>query len=108
MSRVIVESERETDSGWRFVCRYSIPSGDRQTLELGLSWADYDLWAPDGSVAPEHVAAAVLDLLLEYDEEPARHRIDAAHLRRMIPGSDEMIQKRIRRPGISPGGTIRY
>ena len=65
-------------------------------MDLGLSWPDYDLWAPDGSVPPERVAAAVLTLLLEHEEIPDRRRLDAAQLRRMIPGSDDELRHRVK------------
>ena len=96
MDRVSIESERETDSGWNFTCRFRTPSGAERTIDLGLSWPDYDLWAPDGSVPPERVAAAVLTLLLEHEEELVRERLDAAQVRRIIPGSDEALLHRVK------------
>ena len=66
------------------------------SIDLGLSWPDYDLWAPDGSVPPERVAAAVLTLLLEHEEELVRERLDAAQVRRIIPGSDEALLHRVK------------
>lgn len=97
MDQVFIESERETDSGWNFTCRFRTSSGSERSIDLGLSWPDYDLWAPDGSVPPERVAAAVLTLLLEHEEELVRERLDAAQVRRIIPGSDEALQQRVKR-----------
>lgn len=96
MDRVVIESERETDAGWIFTCRIKSASGTDRRIDLGLSWPDYDLWAPDGSVPPERVAAAVLTLLLEHEENPDRQRLDAAQLRRIIPGSDDVLRHRVR------------
>ena len=103
MGAVSIERERETDTGWTFSCRGTLRDGSERTIELGFSWADYDHWAPDGTVAPQHVAAAVVALLLEQDDPPARDRLDAALLRRLVPGSDSIIQNRVRR-SIPPSG----
>ena len=100
MTEIFIESERETDLGWQFGCRITSSSGPDHHLELGLSWPDYDLWAPDGSIPPERVASAVLRLLLEHEPQLQRTRIDAAQLRRLIPGSDELLQHRVKAGGI--------
>ena len=103
MGTVSIDRETETDAGWCFSCRGELPDGSERSIELGLSWADYDHWAPDGSVPPQRVAAAVVGLLLNQDEPPARDRIDAALLRRLVPGADAMIQDRVRK-SIPPSG----
>ena len=103
MGTVSIDRETETDAGWCFACRAAVPDGPEQSIELALSWADYDHWAPDGSVPPQRVAAAVVGLLLDQDEPPARDRIDAALLRRLVPGADAMIQDRVRK-SIPPSG----
>ena len=106
MSRVSIDREVEMEAGWSFSCRWTMPDGTERTIELGLSWADYDHWAPDGSVAPQHVAAAVIGLLLEQDDIPDRPRLDAALLRRLVPGADAMLQDRVRESPPPRGGTM--
>jgi len=106
MISVSIDRESETEAGWSFSCRGIMPDGTEHRIELGLSWADYDHWAPDGSVAPQHVAAAVLTLLLEQDDFPDRPRFDAALLRRLLPGADAMLQTRVRESHPPPGGTM--
>ena len=106
MNTVSIDREVETKAGWSFSCRGTMPDGTERAIELGLSWADYDHWAPDGSVAPQHVAAAVIALLLEQDDIPDRTRFDAALLRRLVPGSDAMLQARVKESPLPPGGTM--
>ncbi len=103
MGTVSIDRETETDARWCFACRAAVPDGPEQSIELALSWADYDHWAPDGTVAPQRVAAVVVDLLLELEDPPERARFDAAMVRRLLPGADAMIQDRVRK-SIPPSG----
>lgn len=72
-------------------------SGDGSRLvQVHLNWADYNLWSPDGSAAPEIVARAALLVLLEHEEAAALpESFDAATLRRRYAGADEMIRARM-------------
>ena len=91
MDRVEVVFESGSDAGWRFACSITNTSGRARSIDLGLSWADYDLWAPGGSIPPRQVAIAVLTLLLEHTGMDLPDRLDASRVRRLVPGADELL-----------------
>lgn len=91
MDRVEVVIETGADAGWRFTCLITSTSGDERSIDLGLSWADYDLWAPGGSIPPRQVAIAVLSLLLEHAGKDLPDRLDASRVRRLVPGADDLL-----------------
>ena len=71
-------------------------SGRIHRHELRLTWADYDLFAPGGSIPPVRVAEAVANYMLSREEfQPLPDRLDAAVPRRRIPGADEAINAMI-------------
>ena len=73
------------------------PEGGIHEHHLRLSWADYDLFAPGGSIPPIRVAEAVTRYYFEQPVfQPLPARLDAAIPRRRIPGADADIEALIR------------
>lgn len=101
---VKVLTEREVPGGWIFDVQFGPASTDAQSLpshvDLRLSWVDYEHWS-HGSAAPERVALAVVEALLEFKPEVALpRRLDASTARRMVPGLlDERVRERVGHSG---------
>ena len=73
------------------------PEGGIHEHTLRLSWADYDLFAPGGSIPPIRVAEAVTRYFFEQPVfQPPPSKLDAAIPRRRIPGADAAIEALIR------------
>jgi hypothetical protein len=90
-------SEREMPSGWVFEVGVIATDGALVRSEVRLSFADYNLWSPDGTAAPAAVAEAVVAVLLT--KEAVRKlptSFDAATLRRRYPEADEAVAARVR------------
>ncbi len=93
---ITILSERATAGGWIFEASVTGPDDRRQRCRLRLSWADYNLWSPDGSDRPEAVARAALMFLLS--KEPAAElaeSFDAARIRRRYLDADARIPEMI-------------
>ncbi|MBM44451.1 MAG: hypothetical protein CMJ36_05515 [Phycisphaerae bacterium] len=88
--QVEVISEQEEESGLKF----SITFGG-EACTLSLSWADYNLWSPDGTRPPSIVAVAVLRVLLEHGPEKIPASLDASVLRRLIDGGDQLVSREL-------------
>jgi len=89
-------SEREQAGGWAFDAQVLDDSGGLHRLALTLSWADYNLWSPDGSAEPQRVAAAVLWFLLsKQSPDELREKFDAALARKQFPDADDRIPQLI-------------
>jgi hypothetical protein len=88
-------SEREEPTGWRFDVQDIRADGSLAGVVLTLSWADYDYFCPDGSVAPEGVARAVLDVACALWPQGMPARLDASTPRRMAPDADQRITERV-------------
>lgn len=98
-SHVRIEILRETEqgAGWTFEARATDPRGRAWPFAVRLAWADYNLWCPDGAIAPEAVARAALAFALS--REPAAEiesTFDVARLRRRHPDADREIPSLIR------------
>jgi hypothetical protein len=98
MTEPIIEvlSEREQGPMWVFSMRH-LPSG--RTCEMAMSWADYDLWSPEGAHAPSEVACAAAEVLVEAlldagVQPPARTDVSLA--RRHRANADALIRARLR------------
>jgi hypothetical protein len=92
---LIDEDEAADGCTWR-VQRVDM-DGKIHTHQLRLSWADYDLFAPGGTIRPVQVAEAVFRFIIDHDAfQPLPERIDAAVPRRRVPGADDMIANLIR------------
>lgn len=97
MTRVEIASERESGNGWTFEAVVHA-GGDRRSLEVRLSWADYNLWSHDGGDPPEEVARAAVTFLSAQPTQAVRDSFDAAVLRRHYADADERIPELICRP----------
>lgn len=84
-------AEREAEDGWIWHASIDAPEGS--TLhELRLSWADYNVFCPDGTRSPADVGRAVLRFFARHRERlPLRERLDAAMARMRFPGADREI-----------------
>jgi hypothetical protein len=59
---------------------------------LRLSWADYNVFCPDGTRKPADVGRAVLRFFAQHREAfPLRERLDAAMARMRFPNADRAI-----------------
>lgn len=88
---VQILSEDERPGGLLFRARVS-RDGIERTTAVHLHWADYNLWSPDGALAPERVAHAVIRVFethCGFENLPAS--FDAAHLRRRWPEADDRV-----------------
>ncbi|HMN95168.1 MAG TPA: hypothetical protein PKC43_02275 [Phycisphaerales bacterium] len=92
---VEIRSESEVPGGLRFAAAAE-RDGRAISVEVRLSWADYNLWSPDGADAPERVARAALLFLLSRSEGDPPASFDAAMLRRRFPEADAEIARLLR------------
>jgi hypothetical protein len=88
---VLLGAEREADQSWIWHASIDAPEGS--TLhELRLSWADYNVFCPDGARTPAEVGRAVLAFFARHRAEfPLRERLDAAMARMRFPFADRDI-----------------
>jgi hypothetical protein len=84
-------AEREAEQAWIWHASIDAPEGS--TLhELRLSWADYNVFCPDGSRTPADVGRAVLAYFAAHRADfPLRERLDAAMARMRFPHADREI-----------------
>jgi hypothetical protein len=84
-------AEREAEQSWIWHASIDAPEGS--TLhELRLSWADYNIYSPDGSRTPADVGRAVLQFFAHHRASfPLRERLDASMARMRIRGADAEI-----------------
>lgn len=112
MASVEVQSETESAAGWVFrvlVHGAGVPSADpgaaggrdgadpagsTTTHDVALSWVDYEYWSR-GRIAPEHVARAVVECLLEAGWVRLPPRFDAATGRRWVAHLDDLVRARL-------------
>lgn len=98
MAQVEILSEQERDGGWTFNVQALDEAGSLHRFDLRLSWADYNLWSPDGADPPDRIAEAVMSFLLA--RQPAgelRPSFDASIARRMHADADAAIPQLIGR-----------
>ena len=88
-------AEREADQAWIWHASIDAPEGS--TLhELRLSWADYNVFCPDGTRTPADVGRAVLSFFAEHRADfPLRERLDAAMARMRFANADREITARL-------------
>lgn len=97
--QIEILSECEIPGGWAFDAQLLDKDGTLHPITLRLSWADYNLWSPDGSDTPEKVAEAALGYLAsQVGPSEIRPSLDAAIIRRLLPDADEKIPGFIRNP----------
>jgi len=85
-----ITSEREENGCWIF--DFQLPGNTLEKHEFRLSWEDYDLWAPSGSLEPSIVATAALIYVTTHDGFiPLPARIDSSRPRHLDPGADATI-----------------
>ncbi len=86
-------AEREAEQSW--IWHVSIEVDNETTLhELRLSWADYNIYSPDGTRTPAEVGRAVLQFFAVHREEfLLRERLDAAMARMRFPFADRDISQ---------------
>ena len=98
MAQVEIISELQENKGWMFEVQVLNDAGALSRHRLTLSWADYNLWSPDGADEPERVAeAVVLYLRSRMSAEELGARFDASIARRKFPSADMEIPQMIRR-----------
>lgn len=90
-----IVKEREEPAGWSFDIQEIRGDGSLAGIRLTLSWADYDLFCPDGAVPPEGVARAVMDVAAGLWPEGVPPRFDASFPRKRDPGADRRISERV-------------
>ena len=90
-----ITAEREETGGWTFQAQEIRPDGSLAGVRLTLSWADYDLFCPDGAVPPETVARAVLEVAADLWPEGVPPRLDASTPRRRDADADRRITERV-------------
>ena len=91
MVKIQIESESELDAGWRFQCLV-----DGRSIDLTMSWADYNHWSPDGRDEPASVAEVVLLIMTELGIDNIPLRFDASRVRRLVGEADHRIQAKMR------------
>lgn len=98
MAQVEILSEKEAAGGWSFQMQILDETSTLRRHRITLSWADYNLWSPDGTDEPAQVAEAVLTFLLQrLPTEEIRTSFDAASVRRWFGDADEQIPPLIAR-----------
>ena len=98
MPQIEIISEQEHGKGWQFVVQVLDDRGTLHKHTLTMSWADYNLWSPDGADEPAMVAEAVMMFLLKHS--PAAElgeKFDASIARRKSNHADAQIPAMIRR-----------
>ena len=72
-------------------------AGELRRFRLRLAWPDYDVWSPDGGVAPARIAAAIVAVVLSHPIfDPLPELLDAALVRRRLPDGDRLVASMIR------------
>lgn len=92
---ILVQNERQTKHGWAFDVSRGPSSAD--TLEVQLSWADYEYWT-HGSSPPARVVEMLMRALEELrPDAELGGRVDASTLRRVVGGQalDEWLKERL-------------
>lgn len=85
-------AEREADAAWIWHAEIHA-DGAASLHELRLSWADYNVFSPDGTRTPADVGRAVLRFFARHRADfPLRERLDAAMARMRIAGADREIR----------------
>ena len=89
--------ESESPDGTTWTVQSIDDSGELRRFRVRLSWPDYDVWSPDGGVAPSRVATAVVNVVLSHGVfDPIPDTVDAALVRRRLPDGDRIVASMIR------------
>jgi hypothetical protein len=91
MVQILIESECELEAGWRFQSQV-----DGRSIDLTMSWADYNHWSPDGRDEPAQVARVVLRIMADVGIDNIPLRFDASMVRRVVGEADHRIQAALR------------
>lgn len=90
-------AEHEENGCWMYEVDFLHEGKVIARHQLRLSWEDYDLWVPDGSIEPARVADAFLRYIQENEGfQPMPRKVDSSHPRRLDPGADDVIAGMIR------------
>jgi len=94
VAEVVIGREVEEAGAWLF--EVTVRRGGAESHHrLRLGWADYEYWS-HGAAAPERVAKAVVECVLELAPERALpESFDAAAGRRWAAGMDERVRERV-------------
>jgi len=96
VANVEILSEQQSQRGWMFDAQVLESDGTLRRHQVSLSWADYNLWSPDGSDVPSRVVEAMLDFVLDrLDGDNLPAKFDASLARRRFPDADATIPKLI-------------
>ncbi len=94
MFELLEETEHADGCTWQL--QVVLEDGGLSRHVVRLAWADYDLFAPDGTTPPSKVAEAVVSFMLDHDAfDPLPASIDAAIPRRRVAKADALIAARI-------------
>ena len=89
-----IMNETEAGHGWQFNAQFIEESGTLRKITIGLNWADYDLFCPDGGTEPSLVAETVLRwLIANAQPQQLTNRIDASLARRINADADAQIRR---------------
>jgi hypothetical protein len=92
VAQIEITDETERAGGWSFDAQVLDADGRLHHCTLHLSWADYNLWSPDGADAPARVAEAALAFFLsERSMNELKSSFDASLLRRIDPEADKKV-----------------
>jgi hypothetical protein len=98
MPLIDIISEQETAQGWTFSVALIDDDGGLHRTELRLSFPDYNLWCPAGSLSPGAVAESVMESMLKRTAlESLPKSFDASMLRLKDPSTDREISERLKR-----------
>jgi hypothetical protein len=96
--QIEIMSEQERSNAWEFLVQVLDDAGELRRHQLILSWADYNLWSPDGSDEPARVAEGVMAFVLaQMPAAQVGERFDASRIRRQFPNADRDIPRMIPR-----------
>ncbi len=92
MPQIEIISEQEHGKAWQFLVQVLDDEGNLRKHTVTLSWADYNLWSPDGGDEPVKVAEAVmLFLISRLGAAGIDAKIEASIARRKFPDADAAI-----------------
>jgi hypothetical protein len=98
VAQVEIISEQEVPGAWRFAVQILDDRGSLRKHTISMSWADYNLWSPDGTDEPGKVLeAAVLFLVSRTPAHDLADKFDASIARRRFADADEVIPRMVRR-----------
>ncbi len=91
MADICIETEIDSHNGWVFTVRID----SVRTLDIRLSWSDYDLWGR-GSIPPADVVRALVRVLLKTDALlTLGSAFDASTARRLVRSLDTDIPEQL-------------